>query len=126
MMCFYLVLSVGVLKSTHFCMGREASVAFFFADTEKCICEKLSLPDSDCCDDEHALFRIDNDQKVSTAFAISLPAFIKLEELYSHSLLADAGEQKQASIIPNQSPPAIPIYKVNCSFVFYDDEDLVS
>ncbi len=115
--CLYLLFSVGIIKATHFCMGREASVAFFTTETEKCPCS-LFAGKSSCCADENDLIRLDNEQKVFSTFNLSGPEWIVLENLYTGKLLAVEDDLPSAYYHTNESRPLkIPRWKFNCSLV---------
>src|SRR5688500_15784674 len=86
----YLLFSVGVMKSTHFCMGREASVTFFSAESKKCACSLFSTEKDSCCDDEHEVLRVENDHQHVTAYTIHLPQLYILEDLYTERLITSA------------------------------------
>lgn len=47
----YLLLSVGIVKASHFWMGREASVSCFTAEAERCPCGLVAGEEDHCCDD---------------------------------------------------------------------------
>jgi len=102
-------------------MGRANSVEFFDFEAEKCACSLFS-PGNTCCRDTHELLVIDDFQVASSGFVPDIPEFYVLNELN----LYPERDFKFAKAIINTcfseySPPPIPLYKVNCSFVFYDD-----
>lgn len=117
----YLLFSVGVLKATHFCMGREASVALFTRESEKCPCSLFAKDSDTCCDDRHELVRIDDDQKVISPFTVAPPHRELLEVFgFDEQVLHTAQFSGYAA---DDSPPLLPEprWKMYCSFVFYDD-----
>lgn len=120
----YSLFSIGILKATHFCMGREASVAFFSSDAEKCICSKFAKEDNTCCDDEHEVIRLEDEQQAVASFSLAMPQWFVLEKLYVERLVAlTASSSKQSAFRPDESPPAkIPLFQIYCSYVFYDKE----
>ena len=118
----YLFFSIGILKATHFCMGREASVSWFTTEAEKCPCSLYGGEKGSCCDDEHELLRIDNEQKIITAFAAPAPEWIALREVTievdaSHVIIAG----QAAKAYNDAPPPKVPRWKRLCTLVFYDD-----
>ena len=123
MLAIYLLFSVGIVKATHFCMGREASVSYFTGDAKKCPCALFAAEKADCCEDEQGLLKIENSQKTLPAFALSLPSFTLLGEVYD-VLSQSAGEKLTAfaSFMPDVRPPARVLFKLHCSYVFYDDD----
>src|SRR5688500_10070657 len=126
MLCaLYLLFSVGVVKATHFCMGREASVSFFSTEAKKCPCSLFAKEKDDCCDDKHDLLRLDDFQKNLPAFSISLPALTLLGGLYD--VLSAIAAENPALLRPSgsnaQRPPKI-LFKIHCSYVFYDEKSV--
>jgi hypothetical protein len=123
LLSIYSLFSIGIVKATHFCMGREASVVFFSAEAKKCACSIYAGEKDSCCDDEHELLRIENEQKVISVFALQLPQWIELGELVTDTCLAyykiESPEWKEFS--QESLPPKIPLWKMQCKMVFYDD-----
>jgi hypothetical protein len=119
----YLVFAIGVLVSTHYCMGRTSSVALFSAEPKKCACEIFSMQDSHCCHDEHEVIQLDDQHQV-LSYHLNVPHIYILGDLYTERLVASVtlspakGEMIEDDTSP---PPSIPLFKKNCSFVFYDD-----
>jgi hypothetical protein len=121
----YILFSVGIIKATHFCMGREASVAFFTSEAKKCPCSLYALEKNSCCDDHHELIKIDDEQKVITAISAALPVW-KIERIFTERLLTSIlKHQPSHREMPDKAPPKIAIWKANCSYVFYDDESVL-
>jgi hypothetical protein len=126
----YVLFSVGILKATHFCMGREASVQFFTSESKKCPCSISALEKDSCCDDEHELIRIDDEQKIISTLTAPVPVW-KVERLFTHQFVA----RSIISIAPRvdqfepDSPPKVPLWKAHQSYVFYDegsDSDVIA
>jgi hypothetical protein len=125
----YLLFSVGVMKATHFCMGREASTTFFSAESEECPCSIFVKENGEgetdgCCDNAHEVIRLKDDHKVMTAYTIRVPQLYILEDLYTERFIASLliEDQSGRDPEPDAAPPKIPLFKTNCSFVFYDSE----
>jgi hypothetical protein len=117
----YLLFSIGIFKATHFCMGREASVAIFSTEAKKCPCSLYAGERGTCCDDNHELIRLDDEQKVIAAFSLAVPVWIELEKLYTKRLVASDIADESFDHLPDDLPPKVPLFKIHCSFVFYDD-----
>ena len=77
-MCIYLLLSVGVVKSTHYCMGREKSTELFSFQAKKCPCSAFMPENSGCCTDEHEILSVDDYQTLSLVLAQIQPDFLWL------------------------------------------------
>ncbi|HEY0743722.1 MAG TPA: hypothetical protein VGD40_19785 [Chryseosolibacter sp.] len=126
----YVLFSVGVIKATHFCMGREASVQFFTAETKKCLCSQYVEEKNSCCDDEHELIRLDDEQKTISGISAPLPIW-KVERIFTERLLTLTIVSQPADAINEsaKAPPKVPIWKANRCYVFYNDgsdSDLLS
>lgn len=124
LVAIYSLFSIGILKATHFCMGREASVAFFSAEADKCFCSKFMNEENTCCDDEHEVIRLEDEQKSITVFSLSVPQWFVLEKLYTVRLIALQKLPVERSVfdLSHFPPPKIPLFKTHCSYVFYDEE----
>lgn len=116
----YLILSVGVAKSTHFCMGRALPSAVFFFESDKCGCSELSTPD-DCCDDQLEIVKIDDDQSAGSVLHSPAPEFNFIGELFSVSAQNFVRPISVDFVADrNLPPPKVPIYQKVCSLVFYE------
>jgi hypothetical protein len=117
----YLLFSIGIIKATHFCMGREASVQFFKAETTPCACPVYVQEDDSCCNDKHELLKIEGDQKTFSTFTVGLPVW-KIERIYTERFFArDIVLENIGRFEQLKSQPKIPLWKAHKSFVFYDD-----
>jgi hypothetical protein len=117
----YLLFSIGVIKATHFCMGKEASVAYFTSETEKCSCSIFAAEGHYCCDDAQDLIKLEDWQKSLSTFVLTGPAWTALGDIYNLEFLvqSNAPERFQEYTADSQPPPKI-LFKFHCSFVFYD------
>ena len=120
----YLLFSVGIIKATHYCMGRKASVTYFTGETKKCPCSLFANEKNSCCDDEHDLIRIEDDQQSISAYTLDVPRLFILEDLYIERYIAAFIQQNQIpeEIEVDTSPQSTELFKVHCSFVFYEAE----
>ncbi|NOT76552.1 MAG: hypothetical protein HOP08_16610 [Cyclobacteriaceae bacterium] len=118
----YLTLTVGVAKTTHYCMGREKNSSLFSFSTEKCICAVIAKAPMPCCDDRHEILKIDDDHSGSQVLMATLPQFNLIGMTYSdreETLPVREVSFTKADEI-NPPPPKIPLYQSFCSLVFYD------
>ena len=106
-------------------MGREASVQFFSSEAKKCPCSLYAKEKSTCCDDQHELLKIEDEQKVISSVSTPLPVW-KIERIFTERLLTFTVLSHQFDLheMPEKVPPKIPIWKANSSYVFYDGSDL--
>lgn len=104
-------------------MGREKSTNIFSFESEKCPCS-LFLPENNgCCDDKHEVLIVDDSQTTTVNFACVAPDFFEIgsvlnakpEQIFAYTSM----QFTRANISP---PPKEPLFKINCSFVFYDDK----
>jgi hypothetical protein len=115
----YLTLSIGVGKSTHFCLGREHHTTLFSFD-EKCACAAYPTKKS-CCKDETQLVKIQDDHNInSNALSFSATYFL-LAPLYLSQLATDRPVFTKPKTNTYRSPPQkVPIYQSGCSLLLYD------
>jgi hypothetical protein len=118
----YLVFSVGVIKATHFCMGSEASVAYFTTDAKGCACNASpEVATDDCCHEQYDLLKINDVQKKLSVFELKVPAFTLLSFLYLHMAVSETGS---AASFDTEGPARFmslpPLFELFCSLIFYD------
>ena len=120
--CVYLTLTVGVVHTTHYCMGRVNSSSFFSFDSEKCACALFARDGADsCCDDEFALIKIKDDHSASGVVSVS-PEFFAICDLAVPSIKETlvVGIPTTAS---DEAPPGyhVPLFVKHCSLILFDD-----
>lgn len=119
----YFLLSIGILLTTHICMDRVTSVSYFGVSEKKCPCFRLIGKDMDCCGDEHLLLRLDDDQRQAATLGLPAPQFVALLMLYTAYTGYEEVPDKVAFLSDNSHPPPEgDLYKIHCSFVFYDEQ----
>ncbi len=104
-------------------MGREKSTKVFSFESRKCPCSVFLPENSGCCQDEHELLIVDDSQTQSPSLALFAPGFFQIGEVYStkpEQVFAYASMQYIKPVFA--PPPKEPLFKINCSFVFYDGE----
>jgi hypothetical protein len=122
-MCIYLLMSVGVAKTTHYCMGREKSTKIFSYESKKCPCSAFLPENNDCCKDKHELLIVDDSQTQTVSLSPPIPEFFQIGETYQIQPEQTFAYASTQYIKPDFSPPPKePLFKINCSFVFYDSE----
>ncbi len=122
-MCIYLLLSVGVVKTTHYCMGREKSTELFSFEAKKCPCSLFFVENDGCCSDKHEVLSINDFQSLSTSLAPILPDFFLIGNIYTNVDTQITEQPITQYIRPDFSPPPKDsLYQINCSLVFYDDD----
>ena len=118
----YLTLTVGVAKTTHYCMGREKHSSLFSFTTQKCGCSLFRTPKNACCEDHHEIVKIDDDQSGGKITNTPIPEFNLLGEVYTlnEEIVTSYAARLQGEIEINPPPPKIPRYQSFCSLVFYE------
>lgn len=104
-------------------MGREKSTKVFSFESKKCPCSAFLPANNDCCDDKHELLIVDDFQTQALSLAPPVPDFFHIGETYSiqpEQTFAYASTQYIKPVF--SPPPRESLFKINCSFVFYDDE----
>lgn len=122
--CVYLTLTVGVVRTTHYCMGRVKSTSLFSFQSVKCACAVISSPMSKkCCDDEHDLIKIDDDQSASHIVSIT-PDFFEIGKIFEVIEAPVSAVSHSIATFNSRPPPvnSVPLFTKHCSLVFYDDE----
>ncbi len=105
-------------------MGREKSTELFSFEAKKCPCSLFLPENSDCCSDEHEILTIDDSQNLVASLAPILPDFFLIGSVYSGGIDIQVIAQPITQYIDLDflPPPKGPLYKINCSLVFYEDE----
>lgn len=104
-------------------MGRAKSTQIFSFESKKCPCSAFMPENSNCCDEEHELLIVDDSQSQTLSLALSVPAFFQIGEvvtLQSEKIFAYASTQYLYQDF--SPPPKEPLFKINCSYVFYEEE----
>ncbi|MBX2969470.1 MAG: hypothetical protein KF803_08855 [Cyclobacteriaceae bacterium] len=122
--CIYLLLTVGVVKTTHYCMGRAKSAEIFSFEAKKCPCGQFIPENSGCCHDEHEIIKIVDDQSSTSFSVITVPVLVELGDIFTVDVdkigltsFKHTNNRNTDYLIPPK-----PIFKLNCSYVFYDDQ----
>jgi hypothetical protein len=119
----YLILTVGVAKTTHYCMGRLNTSSLYTFDDAKCACAAFAASikaSKSCCKDEHELITLDNDQSQTAIATISIPVFFVIQTLFVAVDRQDVLQLHQPRIFTSSSPPVQPpLFKLHCSLLFY-------
>ena len=119
--CVYLTLAVGVVQTTHYCMGRVKSSVLFSFDSVKCPCFVFAKEgNKKCCSDEHDVIKIEDDHASSHVVSIS-PEFFVVGEIFSEINLLEPRHEFFTALDESPPPPnPIPLFTKHCSLVFYD------
>lgn len=104
-------------------MGRAKSTQIFSFESEKCPCSAFLPGNNGCCDDEHELLIVDDSQTQIFSLALSAPGFFEIglvfqerpEQVFAYTSTQYFNEDFSP-------PPKEPLFKINCSYVFYDEE----
>jgi len=103
-------------------MGREQNSSLFSFEAKKCPCFRSMEKAKSCCEDEHEIVKIEDDQSTSQVVHSPTPTFnlisvffFEIENLFPQPELFSFAELDLA-------PPKIPIYEAVCSLVFYESE----
>jgi hypothetical protein len=118
----YLILTVGVAKSTHYCMGRFNNTTLFSFDSKKCACALLTSLKSSCCHDEVELISLDDDQQAEQAVQTNAPEFFLIESLAFNSIqeiISISSFYSQLNKVDRPPTGDTPIFIFNCSLVYY-------
>lgn len=120
--CVYLILTVGVAKTTHYCMGRLYHSELFSFQSQPCSCSLFKKEtDKSCCTDEHELISIDDDQSLGQIASVHAPDYFLIEILgqLDSSLIFNSQDKEVPFFADTSPPPRESLFKLHCSFVFY-------
>ncbi|QSE97391.1 HYC_CC_PP family protein [Fulvivirga lutea] len=117
----YLLLSIGVTKSTHYCMGRTMNVEYYSTLADGCSgSEERKMP---CCNDETEILSIEDEHQIESLGksllnhgSLFIPSYFQLE----FESLINISDESQFADLPD--PPELqiePIYITTHSFTFY-------
>ena len=121
--CVYLTLAVGVVRTTHYCMGRVKSSSLFSFETTKCPCALLAKSfGNTCCNDEHSLIKIDDDYSASWIVSVT-PDYFEIGPSFNVIGLSEPETNFSLTEAFESPPPCdTPLFRKYCSLVFYDEE----
>lgn len=104
-------------------MGREKSTKIFSFESKKCPCSSFLPENNDCCKDKHELLIVDDSQTQTLSLAPITPDLFQIGEVFQVQPIKEIAYTSTQYIKEDISPPPKePLFKMNCSFVFYDDE----
>jgi hypothetical protein len=106
----YLILSIGVAKSTHFCKGKARHTSVFSFEAKKCACSKYN-PTNNCCDDERELVQLKDDQTDSQSLVAPIPTYNLISEIFTPTFGVSEHKAFIASDLEVRPPPKVPIYQ---------------
>ncbi|MBX2954772.1 MAG: hypothetical protein KF846_01355 [Cyclobacteriaceae bacterium] len=113
-------------KTTHYCMGRAKSAEIFSFEAKKCACSRIIPENSGCCQDEHEIIKVDDNQSFAGSLVLDAPALFSIrtvnDQLESVSIIDKTSIN---TYLDNYIPPPEALFKVNCSFLFYDGHNLM-
>ena len=125
LLCLYLISSIGVTVSAHYCEGNLASFAFFETDLNCCCDEGSNGESDDCCRDESKSIQISADQNKAEfnnkEFQTVEIGFLPSVSTWSinKSILKKISALPLFIPDPPENRQLIPAYKRNHSFLFY-------
>jgi hypothetical protein len=103
-------------------MGREQNSSLFSFEAKKCPCFRSMEKAKSCCEDEHEIVKIEDDQSTSQVVHSPTPTFNLIATFFfKEETLFPQSEQLSFADL-DLTPSKIPIYKAVCSLVFYESE----
>ena len=119
----YILFTIGVAISSHYCMGKVSDHNIFSFDNHGCMCDDMMGDDHGCCDDELAIVSIEDEQQVTTQLASIVPRMAILFTFDIETVLKDHKDIDLLAFIGNfgDPPPKLdrPLYLLNCNYTFY-------
>ena len=126
----YLAVSSGVIINFHYCMNKLASTEFFASATKECPKCGMHIETSHgCCRDEVQVVKMDDDQKISTAFSFELPLLEAPVVKPSAFIVASFYTISGTKHFLNHSPPLLSsqdTYLQNSVFRIWDQKKMTN
>ncbi len=109
----YLIPSIGVQGSVHYCSNEIAAIVILPTDKHPCACDPLESMDDTCCKDKHFSVKIkDNHKSVDSKIAIEkITDFALVRTTYSLScFIVPLDEEKELAKVEEKEPPDIKLF----------------
>lgn len=120
--CVYLTLTVGVAKTTHYCMGRLSSTSLFSFEGKYCGCGLAAREGKRaCCHDESELVKVKDNHAATSVLvpgdSLSVPI---LTDLAGRVQAIAIDRHRPAGTLLCKPPPPVPLYALFSAFRFFD------
>ena len=102
LLLIYLLSSLPVLASYHYCLGRVKQISFYEVAYEDCVCPEPETA-RDCCDDEQQLLDFQDDHAGVSATLLTLQGWEMLA-VYPVAMPHDAGGSSIRLPLANAPP----------------------
>jgi hypothetical protein len=113
--CVYLHLTVGVVKTTHYCLGRESGFSYYSFSVKSCACSAFlsKLEKSPCCSDKTDLIQLDEDQTATVFASLTEPELFELGNLYETIAVSTISKSVfNPEFFNTKAPPLkVPLYR---------------
>ncbi|UYN88250.1 MAG: hypothetical protein KIT51_08405 [Cyclobacteriaceae bacterium] len=107
-------------------MGRAKSAEIFSFEAQKCACSGFTPENSGCCQDEHEIIKVDDNQSFTVSLVLDAPALFSIRTVNDQLEFVSIIDRTSVyTHIDDYIPPPEALFKVNCSFLFYDGHDLI-
>jgi hypothetical protein len=104
----YLAVSSGVIINFHYCMNRLASTELFAFENDRCgKCGMHTEESNGCCRDEVKVVKMEEDQKLATAFTYTLPLLDAVIQEPSEYIVTSFYNVPLTRHFLNHSPPLL-------------------
>ena len=120
--CVYLTLTVGVAKTTHYCLGRLSSTSLFSFDADTCGCSLFRGAEKPaCCHNESELVKVENDHAAASVLSVvdaAQAGFVAIPLFFD--LPVDFRKHDYLMKWEKKPPRPVPLYTLYSSFRFFD------
>jgi hypothetical protein len=101
-----------VVKTTHYCLGRESGFSYYSFSVKSCACSAFlsKLEKSPCCSDKTDLIQLDEDQTATVFASLTEPELFELGNLYE-TIAVSKSVFNPEFFNTKAPPPKVPLYR---------------
>jgi len=116
---FYLLATVGVAFSVHFCDGQVNAINVYAKTSDCCCGDEESM--AECCDDEQFFFQLDTEQKTIQTFRVNTKEIVHTisNSVVTKFLVPTEEQNTFPDVVEHPLPAEQPIWLLNCSLTYY-------
>lgn len=117
LLVFYVISSLPVQASYHYCLGRVKQITFYEGNARNCVCSAEEAY-SDCCETEHTLLDFQDDHTTVPGIAFDMPCSALLVPIFAYDTPQVVMPAEKG--LTRRGPPVVGkpknLYLANCNF----------